>query len=867
MDEEQQRERFDLDNDYEGGEFIGGEFYYRKKRSKRQQTEEDRLYGVFADGSDSDDDRRSRKRERADYSAPVSFVSKGTAGSAEQAPKDEEVRPSFATTGPAAAGAGLGAGGGHGGLGFTSAGPANQQGQEEDEEEESVLPTAFGARIKAKAAKRRQEEQQQKKQETQRQASQTADPEFGTFERFTKGIGMKLLQKMGYKPGEGLGREKKTGIAKPVEAKMRPKKVGMGFGVRHQDSDDESAQQRTAQGPQATQQAPQQQKATWRKKNKDVRVQREYKSAAEVLAAAPAKPLAAQPILDMRGPQARLITNLEHLNVQAEDESAKAPMPELQHNLQLLVDLAEADIQKLDAKLRHEQDTAALLVREKKRLEDEATLQAEQLERLGEVLQEVSRCAALPGDPNALSLQQVEAVYSSLLKTYREEYMLYNLAGAALSHAMPRLSAALQGWSPLADPQRCVADFRRWRPLLEPSGHTAGGGTALFAASGAFGNMDGAGGAADAQDPYLLLVSEAVLPPLRAACTTWEPRDPEALLTFLEAWEPVLPRAALQHILDMLVMPRLRAAVTQWEPRQETVPIHAWLHPWLPFLGSALEELYPVIRHKLGVALQAWHPSDSSALVLLRPWHRVFDASEWDALLLRCIVPKLAMALQAFAVNPVAQDMAPFQWVMGWNEVLPHHHMAALLDVGFFPKWHQVLHYWLSHTPNYDEVTAWYLGWKAAFPPGLLDHERVRRQFNAALNMMNTAVDGTVLPMPSVAPTSAYSSRWAADLAEAAAGAAPAAAAPGPTASKATAAAMGMGASTELTLRDLVQRFAEEYSIQFLPKFGRFQDGQQVYSFGSTSIVLDNVHSTIRALVRDRWAPVTLETLLQQSLK
>lgn len=64
------------------------------------------------------------------------------------------------------------------------------------------------------------------------------------------------------------------------------------------------------------------------------------------------------------------------------------------------------------------------------------------------------------------------------------------------------------------------------------------------------------------------------------------------------------PTHTLQHILGMLVMPRLRTAVTQWEPRQETVPIHAWLHPWLPFLGPALEELYPVIRHKLGVALQ-----------------------------------------------------------------------------------------------------------------------------------------------------------------------------------------------------------------------------------------------------------------------
>eukprot|EP00983_Pelagomonas_calceolata_P082563 1155962-Pelagomonas_calceolata.AAC.15 len=56
----------------------------------------------------------------------------------------------------------------------------------------NCIPDAH--RIKAKAAKRRQEEQQQKKQETQRQASQTADPEFGTFERFTKGGGLAPLR-------------------------------------------------------------------------------------------------------------------------------------------------------------------------------------------------------------------------------------------------------------------------------------------------------------------------------------------------------------------------------------------------------------------------------------------------------------------------------------------------------------------------------------------------------------------------------------------------------------------------------------------------------------------------------------------------
>jgi len=41
-------------------------------------------------------------------------------------------------------------------------------------------------------------------------------------------------------------------------------------------------------------------------------------------------------------------------------------------------------------------------------------------------------------------------------------------------------------------------------------------------------------------------------------------------------------------------------------------------------------------------------------------------------------------------VNPVSQDMGPFNWVIGWHEVMPAQHMAALLEGGFFPKWHQV---------------------------------------------------------------------------------------------------------------------------------------------------------------------------------
>ena len=69
MDEEQHYARFDEDGegDFENGQWIGGEFFGSKKRS-RQQTKDDALYGVFADDSE-DEDRKGRKggKQEKDY--------------------------------------------------------------------------------------------------------------------------------------------------------------------------------------------------------------------------------------------------------------------------------------------------------------------------------------------------------------------------------------------------------------------------------------------------------------------------------------------------------------------------------------------------------------------------------------------------------------------------------------------------------------------------------------------------------------------------------------------------------------------------------------------------------------------------------
>ena len=62
------------------------------------------------------------------------------------------------------------------------------------------------------------------------------------------------------------------------------------------------------------------------------------------------------------------------------------------------------------------------------------------------------------------------------------------------------------------------------------------------------------------------------------------------------------------HELRPLALP---LQVESWNPLTDTVPIHSWVHPWLPLMQARLEPLYSPIRSKLASALQKWNPSDS----------------------------------------------------------------------------------------------------------------------------------------------------------------------------------------------------------------------------------------------------------------
>jgi len=1000
----QDNDRFDVDNDYEGGEWIEDEFFYRNKRKKRSQIRDDRIYGIFAgeDDSDSDGDAKRRRREgrggslkNQDYAKPVGFIGGGVMGSTaaavegedneeteqeaaaqeiaemEAAAEDEEedaygysnrgglggIRSGGGGLRFRSDGGGLGsnssggAGLGAGGLGFRPAAAPVK----EEEADEGFLPTSFGRRIKAAAEERRQKEASNAKAAKQNnknhqqgethggkgglgssngssRGATTAAGTIGTFELHTKGIGSKLLSQMGWKEGHGLGRDGK-GIAKPLEAKLRPKGMGMGFGDRREprlvpekplgeSKEEEEIKKRhqDKKGGGGGGGAKINKKANlrvegglWRKKMAEGRVKRTFRTADELLldeeedeedGSRPVKPpsISNKPtavVVDMRGPQTRVLTNLENLNVTdigvADEEDIDAvigedgvtksgviPMPELRHNMKLLVEMAEADIQLLDGKLRQGKDTRLILEREKNRLDIEAQEAIDAVARVQAVLEAVEALKS----SKILNFEQSYATFSSLKTTYPEEYRLYKISSAALGCVLPLFINETQGvWSPLAEPEAIVLQMSKWKPLLEgdhPRYHHHHGNShsALLPSADVL-------SLAASSDPYLRLICEVVLPPLRRELVgTWDPRDAAVLEKFIDVWEKVLPLPAFEYIMQHLVLPRLKRAVDAWDPTSDPIALHTWIHPWLPSLGGQLSELWPTVRFKFKSALEQWHPADESARILLTPWKSVFGEREWEALLSRAVIPKLEDAMVEFQVNPAAQELEPFLWVMDWAELMPRNQMSKLLLARFFPKWHAALRHWLSSTTttstselNLDDVTRWYLQWKALFPETVLESKNIKAAMNAALDAINTAGQGKPLPTTWTAPPSI------------------------PT-------AVGTGTAKtkeklehpsyenayghtnhynkesrqqqehqlpppsfleERPLRALVEDFAVESEIDFLPKPGRLYEGLQVYGFGLVSCAVDSARQRLWAQMGgDRgkgWVAASMGQLLDEHKK
>lgn len=328
-------------------------------------------------------------------------------------------------------------------------------------------------------------ERVRKSRESSRTPPSALSDDFAKFTAHTTGFGLKMLQKMGWRMGEGLGGSRE-GIVNPIETKPRPARMGMGF--RGFDERTEQAKQEArargevfseeeeeVEGITIERTAKGVKREAWKRKSRKVKTV--FKTATDILADTEmmeAPPLTQQKVIDMTGPTVREVSLADIRKSQPPTwVETTTRLPELRHNLRLIVDLSRSDLENLSREkqsnitrmkaLEEEQ----IVIRSRVRSDQERLNKLREVQQIAEELDKISRDALSSG---AYEQANITALFGDVFERLQSEYMheVRTLGLDALVVAVwaPIMKYKSAHWDVLADPTWAAADVAKWRRLL-----------------------------------------------------------------------------------------------------------------------------------------------------------------------------------------------------------------------------------------------------------------------------------------------------------------------------------------------------------------------------------------------------------------
>lgn len=348
------------------------------------------------------------------------------------------------------------------------------------------------------------------------------DPNIGKWEKHTKGIGMKLLTKMGFSGSGGLGKRNRKsittnqivesmdetsinqnntnhgsgagiGISKPVEVVVRPANLGLGFGnfkeasrlktnrqleaeVRgtkfvDSDDDDNSKKKKSKRSASIEALLPSTDKilqnAAWKKKKKKNEKQPyKFVSYHEIIKADEKKE--GMKIIDMRGPQS--IPTADP-NVSDQTNRTIHLGEEVLHNVSLLVNAYESRLQMSQHMHISNQQKIKSVQQNIATLEvniDERQSRINRMKQIQDLLQNIENLVENYDAETKSFSESLPPLLSKIRGTFSpEEQQSLHLNDILLPALLgPALDRYIKKWKPLDEPDFIVSALQFWRPVL-----------------------------------------------------------------------------------------------------------------------------------------------------------------------------------------------------------------------------------------------------------------------------------------------------------------------------------------------------------------------------------------------------------------
>lgn len=597
-----------------------------------------------------------------------------------------------------------------------------------------------------------------------------------TSKNDTRSFAARMMSKMGYKEGEGLGKDGQ-GRNHVIEVTLRPQGVGLGAVKEKPDQEyEEEKRQAKMRGEKyedprdlikKNQKIGQARSSQIRNKDNHKQSQKpKYKTLDEIQKVAPGLdiPQSYISILDMTAPDPKLLTstsgimNTAHENKNIHHSGLRKIFKSAQNDLSAYVEEWK-NLEERKAFVRLSISQKRQEIQEEQRQFDvvQSSLTKFQLFSHHET--------EFEWDQITQTLEDVASLIGSEFSSRSED-----LSKAAVAIVHPFVRRAAEGWVPLDDPGLSGLALRlsKIRKVLELNPEEVDS----KCSDVTFIDMRSQK-SVRSSTVYESMIFKIIYPKiLYTIDQNWDVFDPASLQALLEVWQELLPQFVKIQILNQGVVRRLNTAVTSWNPKKRKMNElpHLWLFPWLQYLPphhsdpKSSEGLVSDIKRKFRHLVDSWD-FHKGVVPGLHQWREVLYINskndQWTPLIMNHVLPSMSKFLKNeknFMVDP--NDQAPFmsslEGIFEWQRIISPRIISQVLVDTVFPLWHNVLYKWLVFVGPNEEIGQWFEWWRhEVFPAEIKNSKMIQDQFNKGHEMIKQALDlgpdaSSLLPTPSL---------------------------------------------------------------------------------------------------------------------